>query len=50
LEGDDADQITAGLTAGETVVVPAPTSSSSSSTNRNQGPRQGAFGGNGGPP
>jgi macrolide-specific efflux system membrane fusion protein len=50
LEGDDADQITAGLTAGETVVVPAPTSSSSSSTNRNQGPGQGAFGGNGGPP
>ncbi|MEU4695125.1 efflux RND transporter periplasmic adaptor subunit [Actinoplanes sp. NPDC023714] len=43
LEGDDAYQITSGLTAGERVIVPTVTTSSASTT-----PRQGGIGGGGG--
>jgi macrolide-specific efflux system membrane fusion protein len=55
LEGDDADQITSGLTAGEKAVVPASSTSSrtSGSTFRNSGgfgAGAGGFSGGGAPP
>ena len=45
IEGDDTDQILAGLTAGEKVVLPASTTSTGGGTSREQGPGLG-----GGPP
>jgi macrolide-specific efflux system membrane fusion protein len=51
LEGDDAYQITSGLTAGERVVIPTSTTSSTSNSNSNNLPQGGFNGGNqNGPP
>ncbi|BBH68760.1 RND transporter [Actinoplanes sp. OR16] len=50
LEGDDAYQITSGLTAGERVVIPTSTTTSSTSNSNNSGPGGFMGGGGGAPP